>query len=129
MTQLTLTIDPEGVDVSRLHHLTRTLQSDLRATGLVTVSRPEVEAPEDTRSGTGSTIGELVVSGLLSASTMSALASMVIAYLKRTGARAVVVKRGKDEYRFTGLSEDAQRELIDRLVAAADGDRADRAGR
>ncbi len=128
MTQLTLTIDPDGVDVSRLAHLTRTLRSDLLSTGLVTVDRPAVEAPDNTRAGVGVSVGELVVSGLLSASTMSALASVLIAYVKRTGARSVVVRRGEDEYRFTALSDEAQRELIERLVAHADAD-AGQAGR
>lgn len=129
MTRLTLAIDAEGVDGSRLDHLTRTLQADLRATGLVTVTRPRVDAPEHTRSGTGASIGELVVSGVLSASTMSALARVMVAYIKRTSARSVVIKRGEDEYRFTGLSEDAELELIQHLTAHADADRLEQSER
>jgi len=129
MTSLMLTIEADGVDAVRLNQLTGTLHSDLRATGLVTVARPGGTAPERTKSGTGTTIGELVVSGLLSASTMSALARVLTAYIQRTGTRAVVVKRGKDEYRFTGLSADAQRELIDRFAGRDGRDELGQSGR
>lgn len=119
MTRLTLIVEADGTDAHRLDHLTATLRSDLIATGLVTVTRPQQAPPPDTRSGAGAgvTIGELLVSGVLSTGTMSAVASVLIAHIRRTGARAVTVRHGEDEYRFTGLSEDAQRELIDRLTA------------
>jgi hypothetical protein len=121
MTRLTLIVDADGTDVHRLDHLTSTLRSDLIATGLVEVTRPRTDAPRDTRTGAGLTIGELIVSGVLSTGTMSAVASVLIAHIRRTGARAVTVRHGADEFRFTGLSEDAQRELIDRLTGSVGG--------
>jgi hypothetical protein len=118
MTRLTLIVEADGSDAHRLEQLTTTLRSDLVATGLVTVTRARSTPPPDTRSGTGMSIGELIVSGVLSTGTMSALAGVLIAHIKRTGARSVTVRHGEDEFRFTGLTEDAQRDLIDRLTAS-----------
>lgn len=129
MTRLTLIIDADGTDAHRLDQLTGTLRSDLVATGLVTVTRPHPTPPPDTRSGAGLSLGELIVSGVLSTGTMSALASVLIAHIRRTGARSVTVRHGEDEFRFTGLSEDAQRDLIDRLTASADRDSTDESAR
>ncbi|HEY1575253.1 MAG TPA: hypothetical protein VGG05_28245 [Pseudonocardiaceae bacterium] len=120
MTRLTLIVEADGTDAHRLDHLTSTLRSDLVATGLVTVARPRTDPPPDARTGAGLSVGELIVSGVLSTGTMSALASVLIAHIRRTGARSVTVRRGEDEYRFTGLSEDAQRDLIHQLTAGAD---------
>lgn len=125
MTRLTLIIEADGTDAHRTDQLTATLRSDLIATGLVTVTRPPATPPPYARAGAGLTIGELVVSGVLSTGTMSALASVLIAHIRRTGARSVTVRHGDDEYRFTGLSEDSQRDLINRLAAGVTSANAD----
>jgi hypothetical protein len=126
MTKVVLRVDADA-DASRLHQLTSVLFNDVRALGSVTVAKAAGEAPDNAKSATGNTIAELVITGLLSASTVGAVRDVITAYIKRTGARSVIWRDGKHEVVFTGIAADDERVLAQLLARTAPAPQPDQA--
>ncbi len=117
MREVTLIVDGgDGCDARRLDTLTRQLHDDLRLLGRVRVGQPPATPPEGAKTGTAAEIGTLVLSGLLSASTIRAISNVIIAYIRRTGARSVAWQANGREYTFTGLSATDQHDLVQALI-------------
>lgn len=127
MTKVVLRVDADA-EASRLHQMTSVLFNDLRALGSVSVARAVSDAPDDAKSATGNTIAELVITGLLSASTVGAVRDVITAYIKRTGARSVVWRDGMREVIFTGIAADDERVLAQLLAKTAQAPPPDDAG-
>jgi hypothetical protein len=53
---------------------------------------------------------------------VTTLAGVLIAWIKRTGARSVTVKRGEDEYTITGMSGADQHKLVEWLTGEGDSE-------
>lgn len=115
-----LVIDAASVAPTELHRLSGVLLKDIRALGVV-VGRASVAVPSDTKSGTGYQLGELILTGSLSAATVTAIATVVSQYIKRTSARSVTWRQGDREVTFTGISSTDQAELV-RLLAESGGE-------
>jgi hypothetical protein len=113
MAEFSLSIEPDHSDPARLDQLTRQLFQELSAFGGLSIDRPDGEAPEGAKSGIAATIGELLVRGTLSAGAVTALTSVLVAWIKRTGARSITVKRGTDELTVTGMSARDKRTIVD----------------
>lgn len=105
MTQfLVQVVVGDSTDPRRLDDLTGRLARDLRAIRELSV-RPEVTPSlPGSKSATLGQIGTLAVSGLLSAAGLGALRDIIVAYLQRSGARAVTVRAGDREVVLTGIS-------------------------
>lgn len=115
MSEVVLRIDAEPAQQARL---TTVLFQDLRATGLVKVAKAREEAPADAKAGVGSDLAELIVSGVFSAGTVTAVTKIVVAYLERTKARSVTWIDGDKKVVFTGIARDDQKALAEALAAA-----------
>ncbi|KAA2260999.1 hypothetical protein F0L68_19620 [Solihabitans fulvus] len=120
MGQATLRLDAGDVDDVRRHRLTRSLFDDLRALHLVNIARPELEAPQGARSGTGQGVAELIITGVLSTGTVTAIAKVITAYLDRTKSRSVTWLQDGREVTFTGISQQDQAALAEALAGASD---------
>ncbi|HEV7907909.1 MAG TPA: hypothetical protein VGP03_07200 [Pseudonocardiaceae bacterium] len=120
MTEVTLRVDGGDVNDARLHQLTASLLKDLRALGLVKVARGEIDAPAGSKSGTAGQIAELVITGLFSASTISTIGKVIIAYVDRTKARSVTWEESDRKVQFTGMSK-ADQQALTNLLAGHNG--------
>jgi hypothetical protein len=116
MPHVTLRVDADPVQLDRL---TSALFRDVRELALVKVAKGRDTAPEGAKSGTGSPIADLVLTGLFSAGTVTAITKVVLAYLERTKARSVTWIDGDKSVLFTGISSDDQRALAQALAASA----------
>jgi membrane-associated two-gene conflict system component 1 (EACC1) len=113
-------------DPRRLDEAAGRLAVDLRRIDGVVAAPLTGPAPGDGKSEAVHEIGGLVVSGLLSAAGLTAIADVVVAYLARSGARKITVRDGDREVTVTGASAadvaEVVRDLQD-LLRPADGDR------
>lgn len=119
MATATLRLDAGDVDARRRSQLTKSLFDELRALHLVTVARSERPAPAGAKSGSGQSIAELVISGVLSASTVGAVAKVISAYIERTKARSVTWVQDGREVTLTGIAKADQSALAAALAEAA----------
>lgn len=69
--------------------------------------------PTGTKAGAVSITGVLVASGVISASTVKAIATVVTAWLQRSGARSVTIEHGEDRLEITGISQRQVDTLVD----------------
>ncbi|HEY0696677.1 MAG TPA: hypothetical protein VGD43_02580 [Micromonospora sp.] len=124
MGQLLVQVDvDEMTDPRRLYELTNQLARDLRSIRDVIVDRVTAPAGPDTKSPTVGQIGGLVLSGLLSAAGITALKDIVVAFVQRSGARSVTVRKGDNEVVLTGVSRrdlSAAAQQLERLLGGAD---------
>lgn len=97
-------IGDDNTAAGRLDELSRQLAADLRAAAPLAVRPLAMAPPQSAKSGAAEQIGYLVVSGLLSASTIGAIRDVIVAYLARTRARAVRIRRGDREVTLDGAS-------------------------
>jgi hypothetical protein len=116
MAELGLTITSDGEQAATVDRITGQLLREMSALG-VGVRRPNVLVPDGAKSAVGSSIGELVITGLLSTGTIAGIANIVSACLKRHNGRAVTVKKGDLEVTLTGQSPKDQFELLRTLMA------------
>jgi hypothetical protein len=123
----------EPVDEQRLDEQTRALAADLRAIGGLAV-RPAVAAASPaasaaaaaaaaagTKAGASESIGYLIVSGLLSASTLGAVRDVIVAYLARSGARRIDVTVGDKHVTIDGASADDVSSVARQLTELVSG--------
>jgi hypothetical protein len=116
-----ITMNPgEDMTSAEVDTLTGSLRQDLLELDLASVDRPAVtDLPDGAKSGTAQTVGVLVASGVVSASTVKAIASVATAWIKRAGARSVTIERGKDRIEITGTSKDHVNQLVDKWFEGA----------
>lgn len=109
MVQRTLRITVDGgaeIALDELESLTGGLRADLLETGLDAVDTPVgAEPPHGAKAGTAGTVGVLIATGVFSASTMKAVASVIQSWLQRSGARSVTLERGEERIVLTGSSQ------------------------
>jgi len=107
--EVRLVIDHRTPDPRTMDAAAGTLLRELSRTGAAVRRVPE-PAPEGAKSGAGSSLTDLVLTGGLSAAVVSAVASVVVGYIQRGAASSVTLKRGDRPLQITGASaEDIQR--------------------
>lgn len=112
MDELELRIDAgDDAGPEQVERLVSGLCEDLRALGLVQVDR---RSPEE-----GAAL--LAVGGELTATTLRALGNVVVAYVQRSKARAVVWRFGGTTGAFTAFSRKDQDLLAETVSARAAG--------
>jgi hypothetical protein len=119
MATATLRLDAGDVDAQQRNQLTKSLFESIRALHLVTVARAEQAAPAGAKSGTGQSIAELVITGVLSTGTVTAIAKVITAYVERTKARSVTWVQDGREVTLTGIAKADQSALAAALAATA----------
>jgi hypothetical protein len=124
MTELGLTIT-SSESTATVDRGTGQLLREIAALGTVNVRRPSARVPAGAKSGVGASIGELIVTGLLSTGTIAGIANIIGAYLKRHNGRSVKVKSGDKEITITGQSPDEQLELLRTILVEGNGGEAD----
>ena len=106
-------------DPRRLDEATGRLAADLRRVDGVAVAPLTGPAPGGGKSDVVHQVGGLLVSGLLSAAGLKAIGDILVAYLGRSGARKITVRKGDREITVAGVSAadvaDVVRDL-DRLL-------------
>lgn len=103
MTELSLLIEPPAaLPADRVDGLAAGLADDLRAVRGLRVAHAQVPAVGPGKSAQAWELGMLVVGGVFSASTMRALAQIVVAYADRVKARSIRVRNGDREVVVTG---------------------------
>lgn len=102
--------DAEGLDA-----LTRELQEELALLDeAVSVARPEADTtPSGAKSGTATTLGAVLVTGVFSRAALNAMVSLVSEWRQRAQVRRVELTEGEDSLIVEGLSGSAQKALID----------------
>jgi hypothetical protein len=116
MAELGLTITSDGEPAATVDRITGQLLREMSALG-VGVRRPNVPAPAGAKSAVGSSIGQLVITGMLSTGTIAGIANIVSAYLKRHNGRTVTVKKGDLEVTLIAQPPKVQLELLRTLMA------------
>ncbi|MFJ8577396.1 hypothetical protein [Micromonospora sp. NPDC093277] len=103
MTELSLLIEPAApLPAERIDGLAAGLADDLRAVRGLRVAYAQAPAAGPGKSAQAWELGMLVVGGLFSATTMGALAQIVVAYADRVKARSIRVRNGDREVVVTG---------------------------
>ncbi|HEY7048545.1 MAG TPA: hypothetical protein VH373_15100 [Jatrophihabitantaceae bacterium] len=122
MTELAIRVlADEPVDEQRLDEQTRVLADDLRAIGGLAV-RPAVAAAQSaSKAGATESIGYLIVSGLLSASTVGAIRDVIVAYLARSRGRRIDVQVGDKQVSIEGASASDLSSLTKQLTELVSG--------
>ncbi|SFQ61305.1 hypothetical protein SAMN05421810_110217 [Amycolatopsis arida] len=120
MSELLVTLAGTRETGAELDRLTTALGRELRAVPGVTVARPAAAVPDGAKSGSAAAIGQLALTGLLSAGTIAAVAQVVVAYLKRHEGRSVTWQRGDRTITLTGHSTEEQLAVLRSLLAETD---------
>jgi len=122
LTELAIRVlaDEPG-DEQRLDEQTRGLAADLRAIGGLAVRPAVAAASAGTKAGASESIGYLIVSGLLSASTLGAVRDVIVAYLARSGARRIDVTVGDKHVTIDGASADDVSSVARQLTELVSG--------
>ena len=106
----------DDTDAVELDRLARQLRGRLLEHDFdVRLARAE-EGPPDTRAPDTMTIGALAVSLAAGRSVLVSAIQVIEAYLETSKARSVKLEVDGDSLEVTGLSADAQRELIDSFI-------------
>ncbi|MFD2764451.1 effector-associated constant component EACC1 [Micromonospora eburnea] len=124
MTKLSLLIEPAApLPAERVDGLAAGLADDLRAVRGLRVAYAQAPAVGPGKSAQAWELGMLVVGGLFSASTMRALAQIVVAYADRVKARSIRVRNGDREVVVTGDTriDPAVLERLTQLLGAPPG--------
>ena len=123
--RIEMLVDGPG-DPRRLDESAGRLAADLRRIDGVRVAPLTAPAPAGAKSDVVPQIGGLIVSGLLSAAGLKAVADVAVAYLGRSGARKITVRHGEREITVTGASAADVAGVVhdlDRLLQPPDDDR------
>ena len=95
MARLLVGFDLGEQEPERIEGVTRQLYDELRALGAVRVDRVRSTGDEGTKSGLGTVLGQLALSGTFSAATATAVVRVIVANLKRAQARSVSLGEGE----------------------------------
>lgn len=107
-----LSVNADHADSREIERLTGALFSDLRRFGRLSVTRTTSPAPEGAMSA--GQLAEIVLSGVFSASTVTAVAGVIKAYVQRTRG-SVTWKQGDVTVVFDQNPDDVQRRLVELL--------------
>ncbi|GAA4619094.1 effector-associated constant component EACC1 [Saccharopolyspora hordei] len=125
MAEARISVHESALPPVRLHQLHDQLFRDLRAVPGIEVRRAREEAPADSKSGVGAQLAELVISGVLSAGAVAAMARVLVALVNRSAKRSVTIKRANgDEMTLDATSADVQRRLAEWFAADEGPERA-----
>jgi hypothetical protein len=94
------------------------LADELRRSGIAAEPTP-VETPPGAKSTGVNGLGELVVSGVLSGATVTALARIVTAYINRRSAQRISIEIGDRRLEIVGSSGDEQRLALEAFLGEA----------
>jgi hypothetical protein len=115
--EMRVLVELQDDDPGRFTVLLEGLRDDLLDLPVHAAHLATSEPPADAKSGTGLALGTLVVSGAFSATTLHALARIVIAWIQRTGVRRVTLSSKGNPLVLEGLSARDQRAVIDTWIA------------
>ncbi|MEO3748093.1 hypothetical protein [Plantactinospora sp. B5E13] len=107
----------ESADAAAVAALIR----ELHARTILHVAHPTAEQPTDVADPTGrkgttlGTLAELVVTGLFSATTVAALAQVIIAFVQRGAARQITLRDGRRTLTISDPNEETERMVADWL--------------
>lgn len=122
MIEFSLRLASPGEAPATVEQHARQLGRELTGrTGLET-GKPRLPAKEGAKSSTATSIGELIVTGVVSAGSIAALTQLISTYLRRHDGRSIVVRNGDTEIELSGQSQEEQQELLDRLLAGVSDD-------
>ncbi|MDX3655952.1 hypothetical protein PV646_01420 [Streptomyces sp. ID05-26A] len=113
MADITLRVEASGENLAKV---TAELLELLSADARLDVRQVASEVPGGAKSGTGLTVGELVVSGVLSAASVRAGASVLVSWLQGRAERKVTLKSVDDEIVIDGTPTRAQQELVEKWL-------------
>ncbi|MEU6270089.1 effector-associated constant component EACC1 [Saccharopolyspora shandongensis] len=113
MVEARINIEEPAASAQRLHDLHDQLMRDLRSVNGIAVRRAREEAPQDSKSGIGAQIAELIVTGTLSGGTLAAVTRVITALINRSANRSVTVKADGREIVLTGTSAKVQRQMLE----------------
>ena len=122
---LVLVLEADAADPESSHAAAHSLAMDLRLLDIAQVrfANEEIALPVAdngaefiAKSGTGNSIATLVLTGVFSAAALKAMADVVVAAIKRSGARSVTVQRGQDKVVLTALSGAEMHKLVETLL-------------
>jgi len=114
--ELSVVVEMDG-DRKYVNQLATGLQEDLLLLDVAGVEPHQIDSPPGAKSDAGMVIGALAVSGAFSASLLNAIVKVVVAWLDRSGARAVMLERGGDRLVLQGVRVRDQRAVIADWVA------------
>lgn len=104
--------DPEIDSPADRNAAARRLIIELNMEG-VAAEAPTTVAEPGSKPGTALVLGELVVQGLLSTATVTAIARVVIAFVRRGAARKVEFTRGDEKIVIEGISATDQMRALE----------------
>ncbi|MBV9380879.1 MAG: hypothetical protein JOY82_26735 [Streptosporangiaceae bacterium] len=115
---ITVTVEIIGDDPERLDELTGALREELGLLDAVAARRaPGRPPPPGTRGGIGLSLRDIILSGVFSAGTLGAVVKIATEWIRRSGARRVVLEEDGDRLELGGQSRAEQREIIERWIA------------
>lgn len=115
---LRLTVDG-GADLTpdEIESLVGSLRAELLELDLDAVRTPtQVDFPLGAKAGAAHTVGVLIASGVFSASTVKAIATVASAWIQRSGARSVSICRGDSALEITGTSKHQVNRLVEQWL-------------
>ena len=114
-TEIMLNLDPESdADDEELEVLTRQLREELLDLNIEAVDLVRAgEIPERAKAGDPITWGELLLTLAASSGALTALISLLQAWLTRHSQSSVTAKIGDDELTVTGKPNKQQQQVID----------------
>ncbi|MFI9603654.1 hypothetical protein ACIHCX_28040 [Streptomyces sp. NPDC052043] len=121
--RIVVTVEAADGDAEETDALTCDLQEELLLLDAAeSVARPEGEAaPIGAKSGTATTLGALLVTGVFSRTALNAMVSLVSEWRQRAQARRVELTEGEDSLIVEGLSGSDQKALIEAWLQRRSG--------
>ncbi|MDA3643713.1 hypothetical protein LZ318_12280 [Saccharopolyspora indica] len=114
MVEARISIHEPTAPPQRLHELHDQLARELRSVPGVESRRAREEAPQDSKSGVGAHLAELIIGGTFSVGTVAAVTKVLIALINRSASRSVTVKKANgEEITVTAASAEAQQRLVE----------------
>jgi hypothetical protein len=97
------------------------LAEDL-TTGAGAELRPVADwSPDAAKTGSGMSVTELVVTGVLSASTVKAVSAVLVAWVQARSKRKLTLKSGEDQLVVDGAVTQAQQALVEKWMGERAG--------
>lgn len=115
MHEILVVVDHRSPDPGAMDAATGALLRELSRVGAPVTRAPEA-AVEHAKSGAGTSLTDLVLTGGLSAAVVSAVASVVVGYIQRGAARSVTLTRGDRSLKVTGASADDIQQAVERFL-------------
>lgn len=113
MADITVRIDASGENLAKV---TAELLELLTNAARVDVRPVPVVAPDGSKSGTGMTLGELAVTGVLSATSVRALASVLVEWARTSAKRKLTLKSGDDSLVIDGTVTRGQEAVVEKWL-------------